>query len=300
MTVQSVSAPLAVTLPVLPADPTNLTAIAISSAQVDLAWTDNATNEDGYVIQRSTDLGVTWNQVGQTAAGAIAFSDTSVSPLTAYDYQVYAFNLGGNSLPSNNATVTTPDGPPAFPSNLSAANLAQTSLTLLWQDNSSNETGFTVEMAADSAFTNILQTITTGANVTTLDFTGLTAGTPYYFRVAAFDLVAPSAWSAPLAVITSPATIPAAPANMTTSNITQTSITLNWVDNSNDEAGFTVQIATNTGFNNNLQTITVGPNMTSWNFTGLSLNTKYYFRVAAFNVAGTSAWAPPINDKTLK
>ena len=87
---------------------------------------------------------------------------------------------------------------------------------------------------------------------------------------------------------------------MNTANLTQTSITLNWVDNSNNEAGFTVQIATNNTFTNNLQTVTVAANVTSWNFTGLTRNTKYYFRVAAFNAAGTSAWAPPINDKTLK
>ncbi len=289
-----------VSVPALPADPTNLTASAISSAQVDLAWSDNATNEDGTVVQRSIDGGLTWAQVGLTAANAISFSDTSVSPLSTYSYQVYAFNLAGSSLPSNVATATTPDGPPVAPSNLSAANLTQISLTLNWQDNSNNEANFTVQMASDAGFTNILQTLTTGANVTSLDFTGLTPGTTYYFQVAASNAAGTSAWSAPLAVTTSPATIPAAPSNMTTANNTQTSITLNWVDNANNEAGFTVQIATNNVFTANFQTFTVGPNVTSWNFTGLTRNTKYYFRVAAFNAAGTSAWAAPINDKTLR
>ena len=215
-------------------------------------------------------------------------------------YQVSAFNIAGNSQPSNTAQVTTPDGPPAAPSNLSAANVTQISLTLNWQDNSNNETGFTVQIATDIGFTNILQTVTTLANVTTLDFTGLTPGTTYYFQVAASNAIGTSAWSAPLAVTTAPATIPLAPSNMTTANNTQTSITLNWQDNSNNEAGFTVQIATNNTFTNNLQTFTAGPNATSWNFTGLTRNTKYYFRVAAFNAAGTSEWAPPINDKTLR
>lgn len=289
-----------VSVPALPADPTNLTVTAISSAQVDLAWTDNATNEDGFVIQRSSDAGATWTQVGQTTADIVTFSDTSVLPLSTYTYQVYAFNLGGNSLPSNPATVSTPDGPPVAPSNLSAANVTQISLTLNWQDNSNNETGFSVQIATDNAFSQNLQTFTTGANVTSLGFTGLTAGTTYYFQVAAFNLVGTSVWSAPLAVTTSPPTIPAAPSNMTTANATQTSITLNWLDNSNNEVGFTVQIATNNGFSQNLQTITVGANVTSYTFTGLTPGTKYYFRVAAFNAAGTSPWAPPINDRTLR
>jgi hypothetical protein len=287
-------------VPALPAAPTNLTAAAPSSSQVDLAWTDNATNEDGFAIERSDNSGVTWNQVGQAAVDAIAFSDTSVLPLSTYVYRVYAFNIAGNSPLSNEATVSTPEGPPVAPSGLSATNVTEISLTLNWVDNSNNETGFTVEMAADSDFATILQTITTGADATSQDFAGLTAGTTYYFRVQASNVIGTSAWSTTLMQATLTATIPAAPSNMTTSNVTQTSITLNWQDNSNNEAGFTAQIATNNGFSNNLQTITVGANATSWNFTGLTPNQKYYFRVAAFNAAGTSQWAPAINDRTLR
>jgi FtsP/CotA-like multicopper oxidase with cupredoxin domain len=297
MTAQSVSAPLIVTLPAVPVAPI-LTADLLAG-QVVLSWNDVAL-EDGYVIERSDNLGVTWSQVGQTAVDVLTFVDTSVSPLTVYGYRVYAFNLAGPSLPSIVVQVTTLDGPPAAPSNLSAVNVTQVSLTLLWQDNSNNETGFTVQVASDSGFTNILQTNTAGANVTTWDFNGLTAGTPYYFRVQAFTAVDISAWSAPLAVTTSPATIPLAPSLLTTTGNTQTSITLNWVDNSNNETGFTVQIATNNAFTNNLQTLTAGANATSSNFTGLTRNTKYYFRVLAFNVAGSSAWAEAINAKTLR
>ena len=43
----------------LPAAPTNLTAaIASCGPQVNLSWTDNATNENGFVIERSADGGV--------------------------------------------------------------------------------------------------------------------------------------------------------------------------------------------------------------------------------------------------
>ena len=38
--------------PALPAAPTNLTATAVSRSQINLAWTDNATNEDGFRIER--------------------------------------------------------------------------------------------------------------------------------------------------------------------------------------------------------------------------------------------------------
>ena len=38
--------------PALPAAPTNLMAAAVSRSQINLAWTDNATNEDGFKIER--------------------------------------------------------------------------------------------------------------------------------------------------------------------------------------------------------------------------------------------------------
>ena len=53
MTVKSVSDPLM--LGTAPAAPTNLTATLQAGLRVNLAWTDNATNEAGFRIQRSTD-----------------------------------------------------------------------------------------------------------------------------------------------------------------------------------------------------------------------------------------------------
>ncbi|MCI0337171.1 MAG: metallophosphoesterase family protein, partial [Acidobacteria bacterium] len=53
------------TLP--PADPTSLTATAISGSQINLAWTDNSNNEDGFRIEQSTD-GVTFTPAATTGA----------------------------------------------------------------------------------------------------------------------------------------------------------------------------------------------------------------------------------------
>ena len=45
------------TAPAVPAGPTNLTASVISSTQINLAWTDNATDEGGYQIERLSGAG---------------------------------------------------------------------------------------------------------------------------------------------------------------------------------------------------------------------------------------------------
>ena len=64
---------------------------------------------------------------------------------------------------------------------------------MTWQDNSSNETGFKIDWATDSAFTQNLTEVTVSRkNVTTYSVTGLPA-TAYYFRVRATNAVGDSA-----------------------------------------------------------------------------------------------------------
>lgn len=47
------------TTPAWPSAPTALTAEAVSATQINLTWEDNATDETGYLLERSVD-GVTW------------------------------------------------------------------------------------------------------------------------------------------------------------------------------------------------------------------------------------------------
>ena len=64
-----------------PAAPTNLAATLQAGPQVRLTWRDNATNESGFVIERSTD-GVNFTQIATAPArsntGNVTFTDTTV------------------------------------------------------------------------------------------------------------------------------------------------------------------------------------------------------------------------------
>ena len=71
-----------------------------------MAWTDNATNESGYVIEDSTD-GVNFAQVGTAPVNATAFQVQNLQASTAYIFRVRAVNSLGSSSPSNLAAVTT-------------------------------------------------------------------------------------------------------------------------------------------------------------------------------------------------
>ena len=87
--------------------PTALTATAsVSSLSVILNWTDNATTEAGYKVERSTD-GVNFTEIENLPVNTITTIDNNVLASTTYYYRVYAYNIGMNSGFSNVAQVTT-------------------------------------------------------------------------------------------------------------------------------------------------------------------------------------------------
>ncbi|HKQ08650.1 MAG TPA: choice-of-anchor D domain-containing protein [Blastocatellia bacterium] len=112
------------TLPKTPAAPTNLVAKAVSPTEIDLTWQDNATDEQGYRIERSLD-GQNFIEIATVGPNVQSYPDTGLTPETTYFYRVFAFNNFGNSDPSNIAADTTPKPPlPSFP----VINVAPTSI----------------------------------------------------------------------------------------------------------------------------------------------------------------------------
>jgi len=105
------------TVTVVPLAPTNLTGSTISTTQINLSWTDNATNEDGYKIERKTGAG-SYAVIGSTATNLTTFSDLGLTPNTSYTYRVYAYNSAGNSVQySNELTIVTQDSIPLWLTN---------------------------------------------------------------------------------------------------------------------------------------------------------------------------------------
>ena len=132
-----------------------------------------------------------------------------------YFYKVVATNTVGDtetlgfptittqSLDSNIITVGTPaSNAPAAPTNLTGVIQAGPKNLLSWTDNATNETGFTIERATNSAFTVGLTTTTVGPNITTAAQTGLYRGITYYFRVRAYNGGGSSTWSNVFSVVT--------------------------------------------------------------------------------------------------
>jgi titin len=74
-----------------------------------LLWTDNAGNEDGFKIERKAGGGG-YQEVATVVADSKSYTDTGLSSGTSYYYRVAAYNNGGSSGYSNEASVSTPWG----------------------------------------------------------------------------------------------------------------------------------------------------------------------------------------------
>jgi hypothetical protein len=89
-----------------PYAPDGLGAQGISANQINLTWTDNSIDETGFAIERSPD-GTNFAQVATVAANTTSYSDTGLSPITAYFYRVRAYNGSGDSSYTSVAEAST-------------------------------------------------------------------------------------------------------------------------------------------------------------------------------------------------
>src|SRR5271157_5667725 len=148
-----------------PTIPTNLTATAVSSSQINLSWTASTDNVGvtGYKIFRG---GV---QVGTSATAS--YSDTGLTASTAYSYYVSAYDAAGNnSGNSNTASATTQAGNPVPTATISANPTSITSgqsSTLTWSStNATSCTGNGFTASGTSGSTSVSPTVTTTYSVT--------------------------------------------------------------------------------------------------------------------------------------
>jgi fibronectin type 3 domain-containing protein len=174
------------------------------------------------------------------------------------------------------------------PSNLVGVIQNGPQVQLTWNDNSTSETGFTIQRATDVGFTQNVTTFSVGANSTATDTftdTSTVASTTYFYRVQAVQgSTTTSAFSNTVSeAIPAP---PATPSNGHATLITETTVNLAWTNNATNAdvykifrevvGGAFTQIASLPG------------NATSFNDSGLTPGTNYDYHIEAWNVSGNA------------
>ena len=280
-----------------PTAPTLLSSVADTTSQITLNWIDNSNNETGFAIERQN--GANWTPVVTVAANSISFSDSGLIQSTTYTYRVRAVNGNGASAYTNTSTATTKSvvvvTAPVAPTSLAATVVSDTQLSLLWVDNSSNETSFNVERQNGASWTVIA---TLPANTTSYTDSGLTAATSYTYRVNAVNAGGPSIYTNTSTATTKTVVntnAPAAPTNLAAATVSDTQLSLLWVDNSNNETGFNVERQNGASWT---VVATLPANTTFYIDGGLTAATGYTYRVNAVNAGGPSAYTNLISATT--
>ena len=95
--------------PNVPLAPTNGNANPVTPTSVTLNWTDNANDETGYLVRRTTD-NVNFYFIGFPGANATTFSDSGLTPGTQYFYYLNALSDGAFSPDLVIPVTTNPAG----------------------------------------------------------------------------------------------------------------------------------------------------------------------------------------------
>ncbi len=170
--------------------PTELEAEFENGSYVKVKWDDNSSNEDGFLIERSLyGDSLHWEIVGQVYTNVDIFLDYWILLNRLYIYRVYAYNSTGTSGYSNTDTARTfgdTTNIPLNPTNLRATKVTPTSITVMWDDNSSNEFGFIIaRKRPELPYFEFIDSV--GTDVLTYQEVGLTPDNTYFYKVCAYN-----------------------------------------------------------------------------------------------------------------
>ncbi|HXW35177.1 MAG TPA: fibronectin type III domain-containing protein, partial [Acidimicrobiales bacterium] len=285
----------------VPGAPTSPSATGGDSSAT-VSWTapadDGGSPITGYDIYASTTNPPSTSGTPSAIAGP---DDTSAQVAgltngTEYYFVVTAVNGVGQSSPSSpvvNATPAAVPGAPTSPSASGGISSATVSWTAPADDGGSPITGYDVYASTTNPpSTSGTPSATAGPGATSVQVTGLTNGTEYYFVVTAVNGVGQSSPSSPVVNATPATTVPSAPQSVSLSRHGK-KITVTWVAPSSNGGspitGYDIYASTtNPPSTSGTPSATAGPSATSVILKKLKSKNTYYVVVVAVNSVGSS------------
>jgi hypothetical protein len=271
----------------VPAAPILHEILEYTQTTVNMSWSDQSIDEDGFRIERKQD-NTDWETDGSVSAGSgiIYYQSTGLQAHTTYSFRVIAFNDAGDSNPSNEQTVITLDLElPSAPTDVQAVSYSTTMIQVRWQDPGVCDS---FQIDRRTVLSEWARVIRTPDGVEIYNDFGLMEGTTYFYRVGSVNAAGIS-WSADSAVASTPAAgAPASPSDLEAEVTVGIGVVLSWTDNATDEIGFIISRG-ETG--HQFQTIdSVNANSTAYLDSLGDLTGMYNYRVRAFNEHGNSEW----------
>jgi len=266
----------------VPSQPDNLVATA-GNAQVSLFWTSSP-GATTYNIYYSTTKGAA--KSSGTKITGVTLSMYTLSGLTngsTYYVAVTAVNAKGESASSSEAYVKPVAQRPGVPTGVTASPNNQ-QVTLSWTSVPGAVT-YNIYYSTNPNVTTANGTLISGISSPNYTLTGLANGVTYYFIVTAVNTggesVAASGSVSAIPQLLPPANLAAAAGNA--------KVTLSWAS-ALGAASYNVYYSTTTGVTTATGTKISGLTSTSFNHTGLTNDTTYYYIVTT--VSGTQESVP--------
>ncbi len=254
-----------------------------------LAWCA-AARAVRYHIQVSTDSLFTLRLVNDSTLTDTTYNPPGLQAYTRHWWRVRSGNDGGWSAYSPAWSYTTSLATPVPVAPPDSAIDVDVAVTLRWTA-SPGATSYILELAKDPLFqVAVLRDSTIPAN--SLDLTGLEPFTAYYWRVKAIDAKGAGAYSTPRLFVTR-LVPPPAPVQQTPgsglASVPNTQM-FRW-KSSRLADGYQLQIATDSPFDSTIYDQSGIPD-TVVTVSGLECDTRYFWRVRAWNSRGASVFSP--------
>ena len=254
----------------------------VSTSSIELSWTDNSDNEDGFVIEQYFDEGEHYSVVASVATDTTSTVISDLTPNTEYWFQVAAYNSVGTSTYASTSIYTNPDTPLAPTIGVITTSTVEISLN---QDNNPTSTPYVIW---DS---NIMQCVygdntlgscegdvvsKTIAEWATTTIIGLTPDTNYEFGVTAIgNGVVFSAGPT-----SSVHTLSDAPTTLTVTG------TIYYYDGAKKVVNATVVLEDSS---NNILTTAITDSNGLYTFSSVTSGQDYFIRISSTSVPTTSA-----------
>ena len=288
-----------------------LTATATGRTSIDISWTLPV--ETGGIPITAGQIGVSRNGTTDdgfigVSPGALSATDKGLQPNTIYYYRIRFQNSEGVSPWSDYVSATTDAvSTPGAPTGLTAAASGLNSHVLTWtapaDDGGAAITSYQVESSNNGDPGSFSVLIPANRGNATLRFSRpVSPGTSTYYRVKAHNSVGTGAPSNAVRATTKVVTAPAAPTGLTATADGPTVINLRWTAPSNTGGaaitGYRIEsFRLGGGFWTDV-TRNTQSTATTYMHTGLTANTKLYYRVSAINTAGTGGASSSVRATT--
>ena len=276
-----------------PTPPTQLTAVPVSSQQINLAWA--ASTDDigvaGYKIYRGPSTS-SLSLIGSAAATSTVFSDMSVSPGQTYYYAVAAFDGASNNSAQSAIAIASPLPDllaPSAPTHLAAVAVSMTQINLSWSPSTDNVavSGYKVFRGASAQSLTLIASM---PGTTWNDTNSIAPGTTYYYAVAAYDSSGNnSLQSAQISASSLPDNSgPTIPTKLSAVAVSMTQINLSWSPSTDNVgvSGYKVYRGTSA----QSLTLIASTAGTTWNDSNsITAGKTFYYAVAAYDSSGNNS-----------